>query len=60
MIDRREFIYFAHIPERRCFPDRRSPKDRRKAGRRQPAGLLGHSSTHGSMIIPFPTQRTGD
>lgn len=60
LIDRREFIYSAHIPERRCFPDRRFQKDRRKAGRRPPAGRPGHSSTHGSIIIPFPTQRTGD
>ena len=28
-IDRRQFSYSAHIPERRCGQDRRSRKDRR-------------------------------
>jgi len=58
-INRRQFNYAAHIPERRSFPDRRSRQNRREAGRRPPARRLGHSSTHGS-IIPFPTERTGD
>jgi len=29
-IDRRQFSYTKHIPERRCGPDRRNSQDRRK------------------------------
>jgi hypothetical protein len=32
-IDRRQYAYTLHIPERRCGIDRRSGKDRRKINR---------------------------
>ncbi len=41
-IDRREFSYAGHIPERRCGQDRRSAKDRRNGDdRRHTSELRG-------------------
>ena len=59
LIDRRQFTYAAHIPERRTHADRRSQKDRRVEDQHLPGGRLLNSSTVG-RIIPFPIVPSGD
>ena len=57
MIDRRQFNYAAHIPERRSQPDRRTQEDRRGGGHGQVTHQGGHPSTPSNVVV-FPADRS--
>ena len=52
-IDRRQFSYAAHIPERRVASDRRSEKDRRILGK-QSQGRGPSNAWLSNRVIRFP------
>ena len=57
VIDRRQFAYDAHIPERRRLPERRILKYRREATSGPPTKRSHRPSTAGT-IIQFPVPDT--
>ena len=52
-IERRQFTYTLHIPERRTAPERRFEKDRRNFGQ-QSQGLVQSNSWFSNRVIIFP------
>ena len=56
-IDRRQFTYTVHIPERRIVSERRAEKDRRNF-KQQSRGRVQSNSWFSERVIIFPTSNT--
>ena len=54
LIDRRQFSYAIHIPERRVLPDRRCHSDRRAIAHQTAVQAVSNAATP-EGLIPFPT-----